>query len=212
MASHQDTLCACGCQQSCKPGNTWKRGHYAKVHPSRPPIRPLLERFWERINKTDTCWLWMGNRITHGYGAIRHNGKSLLAHRLSYELHYGVIPGGLYCLHHCDTPACVRPDHLFLGTAQDNARDMASKGRQWGQRDPLLFTQTLAAFYHKHPEQQLRGERHGNSKLTADQVRAIRQTYASGNVSKSALARTFGVSVSLIVWIVSRAIWRHVDP
>jgi hypothetical protein len=211
MASHQDTLCACGCQQIVARGSTWKRGHYAKVHPSSPPVRPLLERFWGRVNRTDTCWLWTGHTIGHGYGMIKHNGTSILTHRLSYELHYDAIPDGLYCLHHCDTPSCVRPDHLFLGTAQDNSRDMSSKGRQWAQRDPLMFKQTLAAFYRQHPEQQSRGERNGNAKLTADQVRAIRRTYASGNISKTMLARTFGISVSLVFQITSRLTWRHLD-
>ena len=93
----------------------------------------LLRRFWSKVQPTEGCWLWTGARSTEGYGYIgvgpRRNHKDVLAHRLMWELTYGPIPNGLWVLHRCDTPSCVRPDHLFLGTHQDNMDDMKRKGR-----------------------------------------------------------------------------------
>ena len=80
------------------------------------------------------CWLWVGTRLTAGYGQVGGGGSKRLelAHRASWRLHFGEIPAGLHVLHSCDTPPCVNPDHLFLGTRSDNMRDCASKGRCHG--------------------------------------------------------------------------------
>lgn len=93
-------------------------------------------RFWVNVVKTDGCWIWTGNFNAFGYGRIGNNGKRELAHRFSWVLHYGPIPKGLIVCHHCDNTACVRPDHLFIGTQQDNMDDMISKNRQAGQFQP----------------------------------------------------------------------------
>jgi hypothetical protein len=103
------------------------------------PHRPLAERFWPKVVKSDGCWLWVGAKFERGYGCIvaggpRINGRPaerrhLYAHRVSYELSVGPIPDGLYVCHHCDNPPCVNPSHLFLGTATDNNRDREAKGR-----------------------------------------------------------------------------------
>lgn len=96
------------------------------------PRESLSERFWSKVQKGDGCWEWTGARHSFGYGWInrpgRGNGK-MMAHRLSWELHFGPVAGGRGVLHHCDNPCCVRPDHLFLGSQSDNVRDMWRKGR-----------------------------------------------------------------------------------
>jgi hypothetical protein len=77
------------------------------------------------------CWLWTGSPVGIGYGRIRANGRHWLAHRASWRVHRGRIPRGRCVLHRCDTPACVNPDHLFLGSLKDNAQDALRKGRNF---------------------------------------------------------------------------------
>lgn len=84
----------------------------------------LTDRFWRKVEKTDSCWLWKGKRRSHGYGVISVNGKPMGAHRVSYELFVGPIPEGLVVRHYvCNNPNCVNPEHLKLGTSEDNAWD-----------------------------------------------------------------------------------------
>jgi len=100
----------------------------------RPDIMTAEERFWSKISKTESCWSWTGTIMKHGYGMLSIGGKFRLAHRYSWELFNGHIPDGLYALHHCDNPLCVRPDHLFIGTQKDNIMDMMAKGRHRSQK------------------------------------------------------------------------------
>lgn len=87
-------------------------------------------RFWAAVTKTEDCWTWGRYRDRRGYGRIMMpDHVPALAHRVAWELERGPIPAGLFVLHHCDNPPCVRPDHLFLGTQADNMRDCHSKGR-----------------------------------------------------------------------------------
>lgn len=88
----------------------------------------MLNRFWSQVKRGDGCWPWIGAK-RKGYGSVRWDGKAQFAHRVSWMLANGNITGGLWVLHKCDNPPCVRPDHLFLGTALDNARDAIQKGR-----------------------------------------------------------------------------------
>lgn len=85
--------------------------------------------FWNHVTKTDYCWLWNGPSDKDGYGRIFFDGRNDQAHRIAWRLDGRTIPAGHYLCHHCDNPKCVRPDHLFVGTPQDNVDDMIRKGR-----------------------------------------------------------------------------------
>lgn len=88
-------------------------------------------RFWSKVKKSRGrgCFMWLAGKDDHGYGLIWWKGKMVRAHRLAFELTYGPLPPGLLACHRCDTPGCVRPDHLFAGTHADNARDASVKNR-----------------------------------------------------------------------------------
>src|SRR5258708_3006328 len=143
---------------------------------------PVEVRFWAKVFKTPTCWLWTGEIQPHGYGLLHKSGRRhrspYRAHRLSWELAYGPIPDDLCVLHRCDVRACVRPDHLFLGSRADNQADMREKhrGRNGG----------------------LTGASHPRAKLTDQQVREIRRRYTGRFGEKAELAREYRASQSTI--------------
>lgn len=89
----------------------------------------LTETFLKHVKKTETCWLWRGKPNNSGYGSAYFDGRREGAHRISYRMTYGAFDRRLFVLHSCDTPLCVRPDHLFLGTQTDNMQDASKKGR-----------------------------------------------------------------------------------
>jgi hypothetical protein len=134
--------------------------------------------------------------------------RPALAHRVAWQLAYGAIPVGMLVCHRCDVPACVRVSHLFLGTAQDNTRDMMAKNRQAS--NPLPRLAGADHPLRRNPAQAVRGEAHGRAKLTADAVRAIRARYATGDVLLRELATEFDLSVTHVHAIVTQAVWRHV--
>ena len=141
--------------------------------------------FWTKVREADGCWLWLGELSRTGYGVMYHNSKAHPAHRMAWLFTHGGIPPGLFVLHRCDNRACVRPEHLFVGTHQDNMIDMVTKNRQ------------------------ARGEKQGASKLTEGQVRQIRARYAQGDITKAALATEFSVTRRTIQVIVEGLGWRH---
>lgn len=208
-------ICRClTCQQmfTISPKNTSRgRGKYCsqQCYQSR---RSLSDRFWSFVLKTDECWLWQGKITRRGYGKAWLGTREVLAHRLAYELTYGLILPGLLCCHHCDIPACVRPDHLFLGTNGDNLRDMHRKKRAVAYTHPERILRGEKHPRRLHPEkyQYPRGEQMPLAKLTESQVRAIRSIRATEQLSYVRLAARFDVSPTLIRMIIARAIWRHV--
>ena len=129
------------------------------------------------------CLLWTLAYYPNGYGHASYRGLETCAHRVSWQLHCGPIADGLHVCHKCDNRACVNPDHLFLGTPQDNAADKVAKGR--------------------HP----RGVMKCNAKLSEDTVRAIRSSELGGRD----LARFYGVTESAIRQIKKRKTWAHVE-
>jgi hypothetical protein len=154
-----------------------------------PASRPLEDRFWEKVNRpnnTIECWLWVGAKDSGGYGQISTKNIKEPAHRCSYRMNFGEIPKGLRVLHRCDTPACVNPNHLFLGTQADNMKDMAQKGRH---------SRTISP-----------GERNGFAKLTEKDVREIRQSAAPSKM----LAMKYGIVTSCIRGIRNGRTWRHI--
>jgi hypothetical protein len=168
-------------------------GQRVEFSPSRPrkfcsldcnyEYKRAPERFWERIDRRGTCWLWTAGKVGAGYGAT----WSGAAHRVAWELTYGPIPRGLFVCHRCDIRACVRPDHLWLGTQHDNMRDASGKDRM------------------KAP----RGETQHAAVLTAAIVKKIRRAQPQGQI-RIAWARRYGVSPGHI-WRVMRGLeWRHV--
>ncbi len=178
---------------------------------NRKGTKTPVERFWPKVHRTDTCWLWIAGKNHWGYGKFgickRGPGSIVQAHRFSWELHFGPIPDGLFVLHRCDVPACVRPDHLFLGTALDNMQDMRAKGRNVTPKPNPRFGDDHA--YRRHPEWIPRGEQASQSKLTEVLVRYIRAEYAAGRLQRE-LAAELGVGEMTISRAVRRESWSHV--
>lgn len=156
---------SCGCQANCKT---------------------LEEKFWTYVNKTGSCWVWTGGKL-RDYGCFHNRKGSNLAHRFSWELHFGPIPEEMLVLHKCDNPPCVNPEHLRLGTQADNVRDMISKGRE-------VYA----------------------SKLNGVKVIEIRKIASELRPKKSAayvyalLAERYEVSADTVSRVVNKTRWQHI--
>lgn len=153
-----------------------------------PVDQSLIDRFNEKwvADEETGCWLWTGATVKGGYGQIkiplqRHQHR---AHRLSFMIHKGAVPKGKHVCHSCDTPACVNPEHLFLGSSSDNHQDMKAKGRH-------LF-----------------GERNAQAKLTEQDVEKIRAMSRDGQTQRS-IAQAVGISLMQVNRIVRGLRWAH---
>jgi len=142
------------------------------------------ERFWEKVDKSGSCWIWTASTNGRGYGKFRISGKYATVHRISYEMHKGPIPAEMVVMHSCDNRLCVNPDHLNVGTHADNVKDKVTKGRE------------------------ARGSTHGLSKLTEVQVLEIRAKYPSW--TQEELAAQYGVTTMCVSYIVHRKTWTHI--
>lgn len=170
-------MCECGCGAAANPGKRFVWGH----NPTNE--RPFAERFWSKVDRlsSEDCWLWTATINRFGYGYF----DNLRAHRVAWVLAYGEIPTGegyhgTCVLHRCDVRTCVNPQHLFLGSNSANMTDMVNKGRQ------------------QH------GETAARARLTAADVREIRQSHEG----PSATARRFGVLPCTISNIRAGRIWK----
>lgn len=162
-----------------------------------PEQPPRAERFWMRVEQTEGCWLWLGqiNHLRGGYGYFYDDDtRNRRAHRVAYELETGeVLSPSVHLCHSCDTPACVRPSHLFVGDQAQNMADMRNKGRGF------VFTSKTVE----------RGTDRYNSKLTPERVRRLRAARAQGG-NVSALAREMGISQPGAQAAAAGRTWRHV--
>ncbi len=153
----------------------------------------FTQRFWSKVfimPYDRGCWLWIGALRASGYGQIgtwKEGQPPISAHRASWILHRGPLPAGMCVCHKCDTPPCVNPDHLFLGTSRENTHDMIRKGR------------LVVGFRHKRSN-------HHNSKLNESKVDAIRILRSSG-MSYQKIADLFSISQSLARQVGANLIW-----
>src|ERR1700761_3213143 len=145
-------------------------------------------KFWENVQKTEYCWNYTKRKMKNGYARVtigkRPNRKDQLAHRYSWELQYGMIPSGVLVCHHCDNRSCVRPSHLFLGSAADNSNDMLKKGRDRNKVFP--------------------GQANGSAKLTWAQVKKIRER----KLTYKQITERYGIKHSQIHNILSGKCWK----
>jgi hypothetical protein len=153
------------------------------------------ERFWSYVNRTESCWLWIGRWNANGYGMLLTPNGRVRAPQFSWELHSGrPVPDGLWVLHKCDTPACVNPEHLFLGTRSDNMKDAAAKGRLAQQKNPERNKAARAKL----------------AKLSPDDVRAIRLRHAEGGITLEAIGVSYGVTKHAVWRVVHGKVWTDI--
>lgn len=149
--------------------------------------RDVMERLREKyvVDKATGCWNWTGKLMWHGYGRMEIDENQMYAHRASWFIHHGEIPDGLFVCHHCDNKKCVNPEHLYLGTAQQNMNDAVARNRF-----PL-------------------GTKRKNTKLTEDQVVEIKIAIKRGD-RDSEIARAYGRSDETIRGIRIGRTWKQI--
>lgn len=180
-----------GCSNPKCNSRGWCSKHYQRWRKTGDPLQTGcivgddIKRFWSKVDMADGCWEWVAGKTPRGYGKFRLLDGHIGAHRYCWEITNGPIPDGLFVCHRCDNPPCVNPEHLFLGTSQDNIDDMVEKGRS------------------------LHGERNHAAKLTPKQVNEIRRRFAPGD-TYAAVGREYGVSYGTISRIINGKAWTHI--
>jgi len=155
-----------------------------KTAPSHPSFFTTFERFI-LPEPNSGCWLWTSTATPPGYGWFRRSGKMIYAHRAAYEASTGQrVPVGLVVRHSCDTPSCVNPDHLSVGTKADNGRDMRERGRS------------------------LLGSKNINAKVTEDEARTIIRLAHAG-VTQPLIAQKFNIDQSAVSYLKTGRRWPH---
>lgn len=147
----------------------------------------LQRRFWLKVitfENEDQCWIWKEHTNPAGYGQLTYNCKTYYSHIISWIIHNNQLTNGLYVLHTCDIKDCTNSKHLFLGTHNDNMKDMVRKGRQ------------------------AKGENNGYAKLTEIKVKEIRLKYATGKYFQYELAEEYDTSQSNICDVVNYKYWK----
>jgi hypothetical protein len=164
-------------------------------------MRVAWNLFDQKVRRSDGCWIWTGALDTKGYGRFvtgrkrDHSQRLVAAHRLAFLRSKGPIPPDTLICHRCDTPACVRPDHLFAGSQSDNVRDAWEKGRSNWQR---------------HGNAKRVGVENGRAKLTPGQVQEIRRRFVSGMSATREMAAEFGVTRTALNYIRRGEHWKSV--
>jgi hypothetical protein len=169
-------------------------------------------RFWAWVRRAadDACWEWQGSIGSNGYGRLRHQGKTWLAHRIAYRLANGPIPAGMFVCHACDNRVCVRASHLCLGTHEDNIGDMVAKGRHRQDRSRVRMPRGDEHWSRRRSDLVARGAMQPGSKLSDETVREARLARQQG-ASYPTLARRYGVSTATIRSAVVGLTWKHVE-
>ncbi len=179
------------CEKFLRAAAPCRGGRSKLLSPVAVKPTPLYERWLDKVEKTDTCWLWRGAIKNGGYGVVNRGARGegvVRAHVFAYSWFRGPVPAGMDVRHLCHVPNCVRPDHLELGTRRQNMADSMRAGRRLGPRRP--------------PQ----GERNANSKLTVADVLAIR---ADSRLLRE-VAADYGVTMSTISSIRRGSSWQHV--
>jgi hypothetical protein len=179
-----------------------------------PSPEQTEKRFWAGVDTSGDCWVWTRARggYSGNYGVFSHGKRHGYAHRFSFALAYGEIPEGLYVCHRCNNGLCVKPDHLYLGTAAENSRDAV--------RDGLIARGVHSSPFKRNARQvaevappirlSVSGTSNVRARLNEDKVKEIRRLVDGGHATRTEVAQQFGIGRSTVRLVVNRITWRHV--